>query len=100
MMSLLQHLRGSYDHIVVDTPPASVFSDAIAVSALADATLLVARCGSTTKFALRRLADTMARAGGETIGVVLTDVDLRYANSYYHPYGYGRACPDAKLLNN
>ena len=100
MMSLLQQLRGSYDHIVVDTPPASVFSDAIAVSALADATLLVARSGSTTKFALRRLADTMARAGGDTIGVVLTDVDLRYANSYYHPYGYGKAYRDAKLLNN
>jgi capsular exopolysaccharide synthesis family protein len=100
MTSLVQNLRGSYDHIVLDTPPSLIFTDAVAMSGEVDAMLLVARCGSTTKFALRHLTDTMARAGVDVAGVVLTAVDQRYANSYYHRYGYSRSHPDAKLLSN
>lgn len=89
MASLLDHWRLRYDHVVLDTPPASMFTDAVVLGSHADAVLLVARSGSTTKYALHHVCDLMQRANVNVAGVVLTGVDQHYTSSYYHRYGYG-----------
>ena len=89
MLELLDDWRSRYDHIIFDTPPASMFTDAVVVGARADAVLLVARCGATTKYALRHARRLLQRANLNLLGVVLNGVDKRYERSYYHRYGYG-----------
>ena len=86
---LLNGWRSHYDHIIFDTPPASMFTDAIVLGAQADAVLLVARCGATTRHALRHARDLLRRTNLNTLGVVLNGIDKRYERSYYHRYGYG-----------
>ena len=87
MLDLLEHWRARYDHIVLDTPPASMFTDAVVLGAQADAVLLVARSGSTTKYSLRHARDLLLRANANIAGVVLNGIDQRYERSYYRRYG-------------
>ncbi|MGA3055108.1 MAG: polysaccharide biosynthesis tyrosine autokinase [Candidatus Korobacteraceae bacterium] len=83
MADLIQHWRGQYDHIVLDTPPLSMFTDAVVLGSRADAALLVVRSRVTTKYALRHSRDLLQRANVNIAGIVLNGVDLRYENGYY-----------------
>src|ERR1035437_5165818 len=87
MADLLQRWRSQYDHIVLDTPPVSMFTDAVVLGSRADHALLVVRSGVTTKYALRHSRDLLQRANVNIAGIVLNRVDLRYQNSYYRSYG-------------
>ena len=89
MAELLEHWRSCYDHVVLDTPPVSMFTDAVVLGSKADAVLLVARCEITTQYALRHARDLLQRANLNVMGVVLNGIDKRYTSSYYHRYGYG-----------
>ena len=87
MVDLLQRWRGQYDHVVLDTPPVSMFTDAVVLGSRADAVLLVARSCVTTKYALRHTCDLLHRTNVNIAGIVLNGVDLRYENGYYRSYG-------------
>ena len=89
MLDLLDYWRARYDHIILDTPPASLFTDAVVLGAHADAVLLVARSGTTTKYSLRHSRDLLQRANANIAGVVLNGMDQKYERSYYRPYGHG-----------
>jgi capsular exopolysaccharide synthesis family protein len=100
MFDLLDHWRSRYDHIVLDTPPISMFTDAVVLGAQADAVLLVARAGSTTKYSLRHARDLLLRANANIAGVVLNGMDRKYERSYYGRYGYGRGRNEAGFVDN
>ncbi len=84
MKDILSQLREQYDHIVVDTPPSLSVTDAVVLSQRADAVVLVIRSGQTTKQALRRSRDILARVNAKVIGVLLNAVDLRSPDYYYY----------------
>jgi polysaccharide biosynthesis transport protein len=84
MRDVLTHLCQEYDHIVVDTPPSLSVTDAVVLSQRADAVVLVIRSGQTTKQALRRSRDILARANAKVVGVLLNAVDLRSPDYYYY----------------
>jgi capsular exopolysaccharide synthesis family protein len=97
MGDVLEALREQYDHIVIDTPPTLPVTDAVVVATRADAVILVARAGSTTKHALRQARDILAQVNARVSGVLLNAVNLhspdyysyyghmgKFANSYYH----------------
>ena len=86
MRDLIERWRTGYDYIVLDTPPVSMFTDAVVLGAQADAVLLVARCGATTRQILRHTRDVLQRANVNVAGVVLNGVDLRLQNRYYRSY--------------
>ena len=90
MFDLLYSWREQYDHVVLDTSPVSLFTDAVVLAARADAVLLVARAGATTSYSLRRSRDVLERAGAKLAGVVLNGIDQSYQSSYYYRYGYSR----------
>jgi len=100
MASLLNEWRTRYDYVVLDTPPVSMFTDATVLGARADAVLLVARSGSTTRHALRHARDLMQRAQVNLAGVVLHGIDKSYESSYYHRYGYVPPVDSRNLLDN
>jgi Mrp family chromosome partitioning ATPase len=57
--------------VILDSPPARLSADAIALSAVADATLVVARSGVTRMRSLRELAAGLRRDRFRQLGVVL-----------------------------
>jgi len=84
MRDMLDQLREQYDHIVVDTPPSLSVTDAVVLSQRADAVVLVIRSGQTTKQALRRARDVLARVNAKVVGVLLNAVDLSSPDYYYY----------------
>ena len=100
MFDLLYSWREQYDHVVLDTPPVSLFTDAVVLAARADAVLLVARAGATTSYSLRRSRDVLERAGAKLAGVVLNGIDQSYQSSYYYRYGYSRTSKKTGLAAN
>jgi len=87
MQELLVQLRGQFDHIVMDTPPALSVTDAVILSTLVDRVILVIRSGQTTKQALRRARDILLQVNAHVCGVLLNAVDLD-SPDYYNYYEY------------
>lgn len=84
MKDLLATLRNDFDHIIIDSPPVLSVTDAVIVAAMADATLLVTRAGSTSRADLRRACDMLAQVDARLIGVVLNAMDLSPLDHYYY----------------
>jgi capsular exopolysaccharide synthesis family protein len=98
MINLLQTLRLEFDHIVIDTAPVAVVTDAVVLSPLADVLLIVARINRTTRFALEHTHRTLARATDHIAGVVLNDDNVAeryYGYGDHHKYYSYYASPDA-----
>ena len=84
MRDVLAQLREQYDHIVVDTPPTLSVTDAVVLSQRADAVVLIIRSAQTTRQALRRARDILARVNAKVVGVLLNAVDLSSPDYYYY----------------
>jgi len=85
--TLLTRLRETYDVIVVDSPPVLGVSDPLVIAGLVDATLLVARSGSTTKSEVWATAELLRKVHAPLVGSVVNFIDRRYQR-YYGYYGY------------
>ncbi len=88
MLDLIEHWRSQYDHVVIDTPPVSMFTEAVVLGSYADAVLLVARANTTTRQTLCHTRDVLQRANVNVAGVVVNGVDLRGQDGYYSSYGF------------
>ncbi len=96
--TLLAQWRKDFDHVVIDTPPALVVTDAVVMASRVDSVLVVARSGQSTRQSLVRVREVLERVGAKIAGVVITDVDTRSveynhyvgasANSRYAPVYY------------
>ncbi len=58
---LLEQLRLRYDIVLIDSPPALLVTDAVAISAKADAAIWVAQAGVVTRPQLARAAELIER---------------------------------------
>jgi polysaccharide biosynthesis transport protein len=87
MRELISHWREQYDQIIIDTPPMVGLSDALVLSPVADAVLLVARSAQTSRQSLSRARDILARINAHTVGVIINDLNLESVD-YYQYYGY------------
>lgn len=84
MSELLSAVGESYDIVLVDTPPATVVSDAIPLTQLVDGVIVVSRVGLTDRVQVARLARELQRLDAPTLGVVLNAVP-----GGAEGYGYG-----------
>ena len=91
LTSALKRWRNQYDHVVIDTPPVAMVTDAVVLAAQADLVLLVAMASATTRHALLRTRDLLLRANARIAGVVVNGVDQKYESNYYRAYGRGGA---------
>jgi capsular exopolysaccharide synthesis family protein len=91
MHTLMDQWRSEYDFIVVDSPPVLPVTDAQLLEEMADATVLLARVGFTTRAALSRAYNLLLMhrkdAARPAIGVLLNFVSRR-SSAYYGYYGY------------
>ncbi len=86
-VSVLEGFAAVYDHVLIDSPPTSVFNDARIIGATCDATLLVVRADKTNRRLLEAARDGLQSVGATIAGVVLNDV--RGQSGMMHPYAYG-----------
>ena len=96
MGEVLSELQTRYRHIVIDSPPLLMVTDATILSTLADGVILVVEAGLTPRKAVIRSCRVLHGAGARILGVALNKVDLRfdgYYGTYYYGgyYGYGEA---------
>lgn len=70
--SIIESWRSRYQHIVIDTPPVSLYADGLAVAMAAGQVVVVSRAARTsfdrTRELLRRLEATRARVVGSVLG--------------------------------
>jgi len=91
MRETLDFLRGSFDLVLIDSPPIIAVSDATVLAALCDGVLLVFNSHKTTTTASRKAVERLESVSAPIMGVILNGVDIRnpdYADyrAYYPSY--------------
>ena len=84
LRNYVERMRGHYDLIVLDGPPAAALADLVALSQLADTAIFLARWGRTRRQRALGAVRLLASRGVNLAGLVLSRVDLRL----YATYGY------------
>lgn len=85
----IEHLRASYDYIILDTPPIALVSDTLEMSRVADATLIVARADFSPKSNFRYINEVHDTQKLPKINIVLNGIDFK-KRKYGYYYGYGK----------
>ena len=92
--NLLTSLKEHFDAIVIDTPPVLAVTDATLLSTQCDATLMVARAATTTRYELEEAIDMLNEVGSTVEGVVFNGFKVSMAYGYkmryrhYATYGH------------
>ncbi|MGI8543039.1 MAG: GumC family protein [Aridibacter sp.] len=88
MKNLLTNLAGTFDHIIVDSPPAISFTDAAILSTHVDGVVLVAMAGKSSVHLMRRFKQRLVSMGAKVYGVVLNGIRPNSLDYSYYGYGY------------
>jgi tyrosine-protein kinase Etk/Wzc len=89
MQQLLRHFEGTYNHIIIDSPPILAVTDSAILAKHTDGMVLVLRSGETEQRAAERAVDQVRRVGVRVFGAVLNEVSsTTVEESYYMQYHY------------
>jgi capsular exopolysaccharide synthesis family protein len=88
LAEMLDEAGRRFDHVVIDSPPSLVLSDARTISRLVEGVILVVS-DRTERGALLRTKQTFDDAGVRLVGFVMNRVNLAALDDgYYRHYGY------------
>jgi len=85
MERLLDDLSNRFDLVLLDAPPVLAVADARVLATKSDAVVFLVRWRKTPEKAVRASLKLLEAAGGNVVGVALTQVDMRQQVKY----GYG-----------
>lgn len=88
MRSLLGYLRGNFQHVIVDSPPAISFTDAAILSTLVDGVVLVAMAGKSSVQLMRKFKQRLSNIGARIYGIVLNGITSDSVEYGYYGYSY------------
>lgn len=95
--ALIARLSELYDRVIIDTPPAHVVSDAMAISRVTDSVIYVVQAETVRRKIIRGSLAKLQSMKIRIDGVVLNRISSKagrehYGHSYdgYYSYGYGR----------
>ena len=89
MAHLLGALRKRYTRVLIDSPPSTAVTDAVALSKSVDGIILVVRSGTTTREMAKNGVAQFDAVGAPMLGVVLNGVGVGRDSYYYYQYSYG-----------
>lgn len=87
LTSLLQTALASYDFVILDTPPATLVTDAVLISHQVEGLVCIVRAHVATRPGLLRFSDLLRKNHCPVLGYVLNAVNTR-STDYSHYYGY------------
>ncbi|MEO5857547.1 MAG: polysaccharide biosynthesis tyrosine autokinase [Pyrinomonadaceae bacterium] len=94
MAKLLKLFHKHFDHVVVDSPPITSFTDGVLIASIVDGVILVVHSGRSSRQVVRKARQLIQDVGAKILGIVLNNVDFKskenyyYYQSYYHREGY------------
>lgn len=80
---LLRQLRERFTYTVIDSAPMLGYADARALAPLADAVIIVARYGSTTRNGVDRMVEILRQIHSPVSAVVINGVHINETYAYY-----------------
>jgi Mrp family chromosome partitioning ATPase len=81
---MLEVLKSRYRHIIIDSPPAEMVSDALLLAQHCNAVIYVVKADSTPVEQVQKSLAMLQQSHAPVFGVVLNQVDLRKARKYGH----------------
>ncbi|TQO23682.1 polysaccharide biosynthesis tyrosine autokinase [Paramicrobacterium agarici] len=101
METLLSTLTSTFDYVLIDAPPLLLVTDAAVVSKLTGGAIMVAASGRTKRQELANAVRTLEGIGSKLVGVVVTMLPTKGADSYaYGQYSYGTTSDAERLLDD
>jgi capsular exopolysaccharide synthesis family protein len=91
MQRLIETLEEQFDYVLIDTPPALLFSDMLGLAPHCDGSVLVARAGETDGHAFDHTVDRLRDVDADLIGCVLNQFDadsILYSDGSNYGYAY------------
>lgn len=92
MKAFLDAMKGTYDIILIDSPPYLAVADVSVLSSFADALMIIAKYHQTEKRHLKDLKRRFSEMKNKIMGVIINQVSVRERDYYYQQYyyyGYG-----------
>jgi tyrosine-protein kinase Etk/Wzc len=91
LKTLLDYLNEIFDHVIIDSAPASLLSDAYVLSPMCNATLYVVKHRYTPKIYMERLDEENQVNKLKNLGIIFNGIRSRgfTKNGYGYGYGYG-----------
>lgn len=75
-------VRANYDHVVIDSPPFGLVSDAIRLGSFSDAAMIVCRPNKSRFGLVRHAISALKESGSNVIGVVVNEVNFNQSNAF------------------
>lgn len=88
MAELLEELKGQFDYVIVDAPPAVAVTDASVLASKVDGICLILYSGQVRPEMAQKAKDLLTKANGHIVGVILNRVEIEEEHAYYYYY-YG-----------
>lgn len=88
MSELIKDVKQRFDLVLVDSPPILGVSDASVLASEVDLTMIVVQHRKLPRNMLMRVKQAVETVGGQVIGVVLNNVDVRSDNQYQYYTSY------------
>lgn len=101
MMQFLEETESDFDHVIIDSPPSLLMSDARLLAPVVDGVIVVVGVGAATRGMLRRCLREMEQVRANLIGLVLNGIHptrggyLRSNLDLFHGYAENR--PNGKV---
>ena len=88
MSELIEDVKSRFDLVLIDSPPILGVSDASVLANEADMTLIVVQHRKLPRSMLLRVKQAVENVGGNVLGVVLNNVDVRSDSQYSYYTNY------------
>ena len=88
MSELIQDVKQRFDLVLIDSPPILGVSDASVLASEVDLTMIVVQHRKLPRNMLVRVKQAVENVGGQVVGVVLNNVDVRSDNQYQYYTSY------------
>jgi capsular exopolysaccharide synthesis family protein len=86
LTALLTALQRQFDILILDTPPAGVFSDAVAFAKVCHELIYICRFNAVSRQAVREVLERLRHTELEFTGVVINAMPAGFGGNYYYKH--------------